>query len=102
LDIIAQKSMLALRINREFAGREFEKVEKTLAELKTLPTGDAFAAAMDASRAKLKTGGDASDAAAAAWLDKQFAEIKPLAATYLLTPQQLTAMEAALKDAKNK
>jgi len=102
LDIIAQKSMLALRINREFGGREFDKVEKTFAELKSLPTGEAFAAAMDASRARLKATADPSDAAAAAWLDKQFAEIKPLAATYLLTPQQLTAMDAALKDAKNK
>ena len=55
---------------------------------------------MDAGRAKLKSGADANDAAAAAWLDKQFAEIKPLAAAYLLTPQQLAAMEAALKNAK--
>ncbi len=100
LDIIAQKSMLALRINREFAGHEFDKVEKTFGELKALPTAEAFSAAMDAGRAKLKSGANGTDAAAAAWLDKQFAEIKPLAAAYLLTPQQLAAMDAALKNAK--
>ncbi len=102
IDLVAQQAVLKSRFQREFVNGELDKAEKTTAALKALATAESFAASMEAERAKLKSTADPSDAAAAAWLDKQFAEIKPLATKYLMTAEAVATLEKVLASTKGK
>ena len=97
IDAVAQKTVLKSRFQHDFINGELDKAAVTLAALKTLPTAESFAAAMDDQRAKLKSVADANDAAATAWLDKRFGEIKPLAAKYLMNAEGRATLEKVLE-----
>jgi len=94
IDLVAQQALLKTRLQREMVAGRLDAATSTLTILKSLKTSEAFLESLDDRRAALS--GLASDASAAAWLDKRLAEIKPLAAK-LFSSQDLARLEGLLE-----
>ncbi len=98
IDLAAQQQVLAARLQRELvAGRE-DEAAVLFAALAGLPTSDKFAAALDSQRAGLTA--IANDPTAVAWLDKQLANVKSLAAQNLIDGATLGKLHDAVNKAK--
>ncbi|HEV3416918.1 MAG TPA: hypothetical protein VG056_08905, partial [Pirellulales bacterium] len=100
IDLVAQQTVLEARFQRQLVRGDLDEAEKTLAILKSLKTSDSFLKSIDDRRAALPSA--ASDAAAAAWLDKRLDEIKPLATKYLVDSQGLARLQGVLTSLRSR
>jgi hypothetical protein len=100
LDLAVQQAMLKVRFQRQVVRGNLDEAQKALAALKSLKSSDAFLKAMDEQRATFSQ--VVADQAAADWLDKQLAEIKPLAAKFLLDAQGISRLESVLASVRGR
>jgi hypothetical protein len=93
IDLVAQQALLKTRLQRELVSGRLDAAAATLDTLKTLKSSDTFLKSLDARRMSLPnlTG----DPAAAAWLEKHLAEIKPQAGK-LLSSQDISRLDDLL------
>ena len=93
IDLVAQQALLKTRLQRELVAGRIDEAGATLDILKLLKTSDGFLKSLETRRRVLPD--VAGDPAAAAWLEKRLAEIRPLAAK-LLSSDDLTRLEGLL------
>jgi hypothetical protein len=93
IDLVAQQALLKTRLQRELVSGRLDSATATLDTLKALKTSDAYVKSLDARRMSLPN--LAGDPAAAAWLEKYLAEIKPLAGK-LLSTQDIARLDDLL------
>jgi hypothetical protein len=96
IDLVAQETLLKTRFRRQIIRGDSHSAVKTLIAIKLLKTSDSFLKSIDDRRSSLSAIG--SDAAAAAWIDKQIDAIRPLATKYLLDATAIAQLEAAMND----
>jgi hypothetical protein len=100
IDLVAQQTVLEARFQRQLVRGDLDEAERTLGTLKTLKTSESFLKSIDDRRAALPTA--ASDAAAAAWLDKRLEEIKPLATKHLIDSQVVARLQGVLTSLRSR
>ena len=93
IDLVAQQALLKTRLQRQLVAGRIDEAGVTLGILKQLKTSDGFLKSLEARRRALPD--VAGDPAAAAWLEKRLAEIRPLAAK-LLSSDDLGRLENLL------
>jgi hypothetical protein len=98
IDLAAQQQVLAARLQRQLVAGKGDEAAVTFGALANLPTSGKFVATLDAQRAGLAA--ITADPTAAAWLDKQLANVKTLATQNLIDSATLGKLHDAVNKAK--